>query len=61
LISAVGVPLTRVIFIGNKSYSLAKAIVTYRSMNGDLKIEDLSNIKDFPVDKLKIIALYLEF
>jgi DNA uptake protein ComE-like DNA-binding protein len=42
-------------------YSLAKAIVTYRSMNGDLKIEDLSNIKDFPVDKLKIIALYLEF
>jgi DNA uptake protein ComE-like DNA-binding protein len=42
-------------------YSLAKAIVTYRSMNGDLKIEDLSNIKGFPVDKLKIIALYLEF
>ena len=42
-------------------YSLAKAIVTYRSMNGDLKIEDLSKIKGFPVDKLKIIALYLEF
>lgn len=42
-------------------YELAKAIVTYRSMNGDLKIEDLSNIKGFPVDKLKIIALYLEF
>ena len=42
-------------------YALAKAIVTYRSMNGDLKIEDLSNIKGFPVDKLKIIALYLEF
>ena len=42
-------------------YSLAKAIVTYRSMNGNLKIEDLSNIKGFPVDKLKIIALYLEF
>ena len=41
-------------------YSLAKAIVTYRSMNGNLKIEDLSNIKGFPVDKLKIIALYLE-
>jgi hypothetical protein len=29
-------------------------------MNGNLKIEDLSNIKGFPVDKLKIIALYLE-
>lgn len=42
-------------------FALAKAIVTYRSMNGDLKIEDLSNIKGFPVDKLKIIALYLEF
>jgi hypothetical protein len=30
-------------------------------MNGDLKIEDLANIKGFPVDKIKIIALYLEF
>jgi hypothetical protein len=30
-------------------------------MNGDLKIEDLTNIKAFPVDKIKIIALYLEF
>ena len=42
-------------------YPISKSIVTYRSMNGDLKIEDLSNIKGFPVDKLKIIALYLEF
>jgi len=42
-------------------YPISKNIVTYRSMNGDLKIEDLTNIKAFPVDKLKIIALYLEF
>jgi DNA uptake protein ComE-like DNA-binding protein len=42
-------------------YSLAKDIVVYRTMNGDIKIEDLSKIKGFPVDKIKIIALYLEF
>lgn len=42
-------------------YPLAKEIVIYRSMNGDIKIEDLSKIKGFPVDKIKIIALYLEF
>lgn len=42
-------------------YPISKNIVTYRSMNGDIKYEDLTNIKDFPVDKIKIIALYLEF
>ncbi|MFN3753506.1 ComEA family DNA-binding protein [Flavobacterium sp.] len=42
-------------------YTLAKEIVIYRSMNGDIKIEDLTKIKGFPVDKIKIIALYLEF
>lgn len=42
-------------------YPISKNIVTYRSMNGDIKIEDLTNIKAFPVDKIKIIALYLEF
>lgn len=42
-------------------YPISKNIVTFRSMNGDLKIEDLTKIKDFPVDKIKIIALYLEF
>ena len=43
-------------------YPLAKQIVTYRSMNGDIKNkEDLSKIKDFPVDKTAIIALYLDF
>jgi len=43
-------------------YPLAKNIVTFRSMNGDFKTkEDLSKIKDFPVDKIAIIALYLAF
>lgn len=42
-------------------YALAKEIVIYRSMNGDIKTEDLAKIKGFPVDKIKIIALYLEF
>lgn len=42
-------------------YQLAKDIVVYRTMNGDLSVADLSKIKGFPVDKIKIIALYLEF
>ena len=43
-------------------YSLAKAIVTYRSMNGDFKnFEDLTKINGFPIEKLDIISLYLEF
>lgn len=43
-------------------YTLAKQIVTYRSMNGNFNnIEDLTKIKDFPVEKAKIISLYLEF
>ena len=43
-------------------YPLAKEILTYRSMNGDIKnIEDLTKIRGFPVDKAKIIALYLNF
>ena len=43
-------------------YQLAKSIVTYRSMNGEIKnIEDLTKIKDFPVEKANIIVLYLEF
>jgi DNA uptake protein ComE-like DNA-binding protein len=41
---------------------LAKKIIIFRSMNGDFKnTEDLIKIKDFPVDNVKIIALYLEF
>lgn len=42
-------------------YSLAKEVVVYRSMHGDIKLEDLSKIKGFPVERIKIIALYLEF
>lgn len=43
-------------------YPLAKAIVMQRSMNGSYKnIEDLTKISDFPVDKIEIIALYLDF
>lgn len=42
-------------------YPVSKNIVTFRSMNGDIKKEDLANIKDFPLDKIEIIALYLEF
>ncbi|NRT11401.1 helix-hairpin-helix domain-containing protein [Flavobacterium sp. 14A] len=44
------------------NYKLSRSIVIYRSMNGDFKkIEDLLEIKGFPVDKAKIIALYLDF
>ena len=43
-------------------YPIAKEIITYRSMNGGIKnSEDLTKIKGFPVDKIKIIAVYLEF
>ncbi len=42
-------------------YPISKNIVSYRSMNGDIKIEDLTKIKEMPNDKIKIIALYLEF
>ena len=41
-------------------YQLAKDIVIYRTMHGDLKMDDLPKIKGFPVDKIEIIALYLE-
>lgn len=41
-------------------YALAKAIVTFRSMNGDFKnFEDLIKINGFPSEKLDIIRLYL--
>jgi DNA uptake protein ComE-like DNA-binding protein len=42
-------------------YALAKDIVIFRSMNGGIKgIEDLSKINNFPIDKIQIIALYLD-
>lgn len=41
---------------------IAKSIITERSMTGKLtKIDDLLKISAFPVDKEKIIALYLKF
>jgi DNA uptake protein ComE-like DNA-binding protein len=43
-------------------YALAKEIVTYRSMNGSISnIADLAKIKNFPIEKVDIIAVYLEF
>ncbi len=43
-------------------YKLAKKIVTYRSMNGEIRNSaDLAKINDFPVEKAELIALYLEF
>jgi DNA uptake protein ComE-like DNA-binding protein len=44
------------------NYALAKEIVIYRSMyNGIKSVEDLTKIKGMPNEKIKIIALYLEF
>lgn len=44
------------------NYKQATNIISYRSMNGDfVNIEDLIKIKGFPVEKAKIIALYLDF
>ncbi len=43
-------------------YPISKNIVTYRSMNGQIKnFEDLLKVPDFPVEKIEIITLYLEF
>lgn len=43
------------------NFNVAKEIITFRSMNGDINSNDLIKIKHFPVDKLKIIVLYLDF
>lgn len=41
---------------------IARAIVTQRSMKGKIKnIDEMLEISDFPVDKVDVIALYLEF
>ena len=43
-------------------YNLARQIVIFRSANDDIKnSEDLTKIKGMPNEKIKIIALYLEF
>ncbi len=44
------------------NYALAKEIVVFRSMNNGINdIADLTKIKGMPNEKIKIIALYLEF
>ncbi len=44
------------------NYALSKEIVTYRSMNNGIKeVAELTKIKGFPLEKLDIIVLYLEF
>jgi DNA uptake protein ComE-like DNA-binding protein len=43
-------------------YPISKNIVTFRSMNGDIKnTEDLTKIKGLSIEKANIIALYLDF
>ncbi len=43
-------------------YALAREIVMYRSMNGDIKnATDLTKIKGLSIEKANIIALYLAF
>ena len=41
---------------------IAKAVITQRSMNGKIaNVDELLRVNGFPVDKVEIIALYLEF
>ena len=43
-------------------YPVSKEIVTFRSMNGEIRNpDDLAKITGFPIEKIEIIALYLEF
>jgi DNA uptake protein ComE-like DNA-binding protein len=67
------IPTVRKIDINNASikelslfpyfkYPISRNIVTFRSMNGDIKnSEDLTKIKGLSIEKAKIIALYLNF
>ena len=44
------------------NYAIAKEILIYRSMNSGMSgIEDLTKIKGLPIEKVSVIALYLEF
>lgn len=43
-------------------FPISKEIVTYRSMNGEIRgADELAKIPGFPIEKIEIIALYLEF
>lgn len=51
--------LSRIPYI---NYQLSREILIYRSKSEDLlKVEDLKKIKGFPLDKLNIITLYLDY
>jgi DNA uptake protein ComE-like DNA-binding protein len=55
-------PIRELIKFPYFKYTIAKEIVTFRSMNNGINgPDDLTKIKDFPIDKLKIIILYLDF
>ena len=44
------------------NYTLSREILIFRSMNSKIKNnEDLTKIKGFPIEKVSVIALYLEF
>lgn len=44
------------------NYTISREILIYRSMNGGIKnVEDLTKIKGLSIEKVSIIALYLEF
>ena len=44
------------------NYYIAREIVKYRSVHGDFSSkEDLTEIENFPLDKIHIISLYLDF
>lgn len=44
------------------NYNLTKEVMVYRSMHSGIRnAEDLANVEGFPIEKLKIISLYLEF
>lgn len=54
--------LSQLTYFSYFNRDIGKAIITRRSMQGRLNnVEDLIKINQFPVDKVKIIALYLEF
>ena len=44
------------------NYTISREILIYRSMNGGImNVEDLTKIKGISIEKVSIIALYLEF
>jgi DNA uptake protein ComE-like DNA-binding protein len=55
--SASAEELSKLVYI---TQSVAQSIVDYRDVNGSINsFDELSEIEDFPSDKIKRIALYL--